>query len=102
MVNRYRITAYIFIAFALIGLVVSILEQPGQFIIPLLVIGVVFVLYKFPPQRFRSMRPGARGGYRRVEANRVRPEKPKRKRAPFRVIDGSKKGPDDDDYPKYH
>ncbi|MCY9668197.1 hypothetical protein M5X11_25285 [Paenibacillus alginolyticus] len=68
-----------------IGLLVSL----RTLFIPILVLGIIFLLYKFPPSRWRKISTG-RG-----------PAKGKRKNAKFRVINGSKDS-DSDDFPKYH
>ncbi|WP_261301227.1 hypothetical protein [Paenibacillus andongensis] len=68
-----------------IGLLVSL----RTLFIPILVLGIIFLLYKFPPSRWKKTSTG-RG-----------PAKGKRKNAKFRVINGSKDS-DPDDYPKYH
>ncbi|MDQ0874953.1 hypothetical protein QFZ77_003612 [Paenibacillus sp. V4I3] len=68
-----------------IGLLVSL----RTLFIPILVLGIIFFLYKFPPSRWRKNSTG-RG-----------PAKGKRKNAKFRVINGSKDS-DSDDLPKYH
>ncbi|KRF12067.1 hypothetical protein [Paenibacillus sp. Soil787] len=68
-----------------IGLLVSL----RTLFIPILVLGIIFLLYKFPPSRWKKNSTG-RG-----------PAKGKRKNAKFRVINGSKDS-DSDDFPKYH
>ncbi|MDF2648396.1 MAG: hypothetical protein K0Q73_4201 [Paenibacillus sp.] len=68
-----------------IGLLVSL----RTLFIPILVLGIIFLLYKFPPSRWKKASLG-RG-----------PAKGKRKNAKFRVINGSKDS-DSDDLPKYH
>ncbi|MFD2611859.1 hypothetical protein [Paenibacillus gansuensis] len=100
MYGRQRIVFYIIMALMLIGL----LSNLRAFIIPVIVFGVVFLLYKFPPTslrgKFRSFK--APGGNRNsrgpIDLNHT---KPKRKKYPFTVIQGNKKD-DDDDTPTYH
>ncbi|KQX46489.1 MULTISPECIES: hypothetical protein [unclassified Paenibacillus] len=67
-----------------IGLLVSL----RTLFIPILVLGIIFLLYKFPPSRWKKNSTG-------------RGPKGKRKNAKFRVINGSKDS-DSDDLPKYH
>jgi len=69
-----------------IGLLVSL----RTLFIPILVLGLIFLLYKFPPSRWKKPSYGSRGS-----------SKPRRKNAKFRVINGTKDS-DSDDYPKYH
>lgn len=67
-----------------IGLLVSL----RTLFIPILVLGIIFLLYKFPPSRWKKSSFG-------------RAAKGKRKNAKFRVINGTKES-DSDDFPKYH
>ncbi|NEW06233.1 hypothetical protein GK047_09435 [Paenibacillus sp. SYP-B3998] len=68
-----------------IGLLVSL----QTLFIPILVLGIIFLLYKIPPSRWKWNSP-ARGN-----------AKGKRKSGKFRVINGSKDS-EPDDFPKYH
>ncbi|CAN7603446.1 hypothetical protein LJR153_004502 [Paenibacillus sp. LjRoot153] len=74
-----------------IGVLIAIglLANFRFFLIPIFVLGVIFLLYKFPPSRWKkpSIPRGA--------------EKGKTKNAKFRVINGTKDS-DKDDFPKYH
>ncbi len=77
-----------------IGLLMSFVENPGSMIIPVVIFGLVFLLYKFPPaaiaRRFRGFAPPpGRSG------------KQAKRRPNFRVIQG-RKPQDDDDRPRYH
>ena len=99
---RGRITPLMAILLTLmaIGAVTMVLESPGYFIIPAVVFGIVFLLYKFPPDRFRKRnyrapRPPARDRRKTGAGTASR-----RKTVPFRVIDGGRD--DDGDRPKYH
>ena len=79
-----------------IGVLSQIAENPVAYLIPIVVFGVVYFLYKFPPSRYRRayQPPRVKGD------DRHRPKGAARNRSvPFRVIDGGK---DDDDLPKYH
>jgi hypothetical protein len=81
--------SYIIFGLIAIGLLVNIRSM----ILPLLIFGIIFYLYKFPPkqyqrgQKYNSGRPTAR-------------PQPKSKKSMFRVIKGNKK--DDDEPPKFH
>lgn len=70
-------------------LAIGLLVSWQTLFIPILVLGIIFLLYKFPPSRWKMSSTG-RG-----------PAKRKRKNAKFRVINGSKDS-DSDDLPKYH
>ncbi len=90
MRNRNSTVAYVIFGLIAIGILASILSNPGTFMIPILVFGVIFFLYKFPPNRWRQpKRPSS-----------ARFQKGKRRNATFRVIPGSKDSSDEP--PKYH
>jgi len=89
---------FIFIlALAGLGLVYQLFTSPGQLLIPVLVLGGIFLAYSIQQR-------GGRGKSHRKPTAR-RSESPAdskqrtRKTVPFRVIDGGK---DDDNLPKYH
>jgi len=91
--RRYRpYIGYIIFGLIAIGILSNLLGNPGPFIIPLVVFGIVFYLYKFPPNRFRK-RSSARSTKQPSKTNT-------NKRTTFRVIRGNKR--DDDDPPRYH
>jgi hypothetical protein len=96
---RGRLTplSAILLTLAAIGLVTMLIRAPGKFIIPAVVFGIVFLLYKFPPGRrarnYRAPRPFARDRRKTGAA-------PRRKSAPFKVIEGGRN--DDEDRPGYH
>jgi len=84
----------VILALVAIGLV-SQISNPVQLIIPVAVLGVIFLLYKYPPGTVRA-KPRAKSQQRTGPMQ----SKPKtRKNVPFRVIEGGK---DDDNLPKYH
>jgi len=86
----------VILALVVIGLVSQSLTSPYQLIIPVVVFGAIFLLYKFPPGGARAAKPRSRAIPRRDQPQ----GKPKTKKAmPFRVIEGGK---DDDNLPKYH
>lgn len=89
-------TVVVIVLFA-IGLFYGFSLNPSAFLIPLIVLGAIFLLYKYPPNKWRS---NARAKQPFVKQNRTQTrQKPKSRTVPFRVIDGGK---DDDDTPKYH
>lgn len=104
--NRRNWILYVIGALFVIGLLYRIGSNPVAWLIPIIVLGGVFWLYKYPPQRWRSAgRPAkprtAQPRYGpSAQTSSKRAEKVA-KRSNFRVIKGSK--PDgDDDLPKYH
>ncbi|MFB9277884.1 hypothetical protein [Cohnella cellulosilytica] len=91
------------LAFMAIGVLTTLLQGSVEsWAIPLGLVAIVFLLYKFPPNRW-----GKPAGNSRPSAKRARPDfrgaapKPDRKRAsPFTVIEGRKNR--DDEPPRYH
>jgi len=88
--KRKPIIAYIIFGLIAIGFAAEFFSSPGRLLIPLLVFGIVFYLYKYPP--------GRRKGRTTVIPPRNRDGKERRKTS-FRVIRGNK---NDDDPPAYH
>ncbi len=76
-------TTLIFVFFG-VGLLMLLLRNFVTTLIWLAVIGIVFYLYKYPPTWLLNLtRPGRKP--------KVSNKKRKRKKYPFRVIDGNKK-----------
>ncbi|MFC7681904.1 hypothetical protein [Paenibacillus sp. GCM10028914] len=104
------IVFWMMIALAALWLVTNIFSP--QVFIPLIIVGVVFLLYKFPPTRFSknrhpkvkpSKRTAAKMAARTVTNRKNSNPSSKRKQYPFQVIDGQKgKNDPPDDLPKYH
>ncbi|SDD43127.1 hypothetical protein SAMN02799630_03455 [Paenibacillus sp. UNCCL117] len=91
MRNRSNTIAYIIFGLIAIGVLASLFTSPRAFLVPLLVFGAIFLLYKFPPNTWnRQSRKPPSGRF----------AKGKRKNANFRVIPGSKDKQDEP--PKYH
>ncbi len=86
---KTRFSTWTYVIFLLI--IIGILVNFQQYLIPIIVLGLIFLLYKFPPQKWRNL----------LQWNRSRKPHTPTKRAThrFRVIQGSKK---DDDPPKPH
>ncbi|MBP1155061.1 MULTISPECIES: hypothetical protein [unclassified Paenibacillus] len=93
MRNRNSTIAYVIFGLIAIGILFTVLSRPGTLIIPLLVFGIIFWLYKYPPSSWRSKT-------RSFTPPRFNGSKAKRKNATFRVINGRKDGSDEP--PKYH
>jgi len=83
-----------------IGIIAKFRESPGVLIIPAVVFGIVFLLYKFPPDRFRKRNFRAPGPPARDRRKTGAGAAPRRKTVPFRVIEGGRD--DDGDRPRYH
>ncbi|HZG58076.1 hypothetical protein [Paenibacillus sp.] len=91
---KQKLLFYIIVGLMAIGILNAAAQNPGAAIIPIAVLGGVFLLYKFPPSRWKAM---FRGAPMRSDG---KAGKRTSRRAQFRVIPGSKR--DDDDAPKYH
>ncbi|MFD0670551.1 hypothetical protein [Cohnella sp. GCM10027633] len=108
MRNRIEPWFFVVIALAVIGLADSFSRGAvGSLVIPLTLVAIVFLLYKFPPSRFRKPRhrgtkPSNKNGIK--EPYRLNPranQASKRRESPFTVIEGRRKNKDDEP-PKYH
>ncbi|MEI0738383.1 hypothetical protein VQ056_19965 [Paenibacillus sp. JTLBN-2024] len=104
--KRHALIFWIAIGLAVLGIVNIVFSGGsglGNILVPLCVIGVVLLLYKFPPARYRKNRrsnlPPER--WKKVAAAKRSQSNGKRKHYPFQVIEGSK-GKNDDQQPKYH
>lgn len=100
--GKWNVWSITFLALLVIGLVYSVINSPGKFIIPIVVLGGIFLLYKYPPSFLRGYGSQQSRAYvkpSRSTSSRSKTSKPRSKTVPFRVIEGGK---DDDDLPKYH
>jgi hypothetical protein len=88
-----------------IGLASRLLQgSVDSWLIPLTLVAIVFLLYKFPPSRWKNVpnrgsRPPGRGGAR-PDVRRAASKPEKRRSSPFTVIEGRKNK--DDEPPRYH
>ncbi|WP_141506023.1 hypothetical protein [Paenibacillus luteus] len=100
--SKWNVWSITLLALLAIGLVYSIIRSPLAFIIPIAVLGGIFLLYKYPPSFItgnRSQQGRTHVTQSRTTASKVKAKKPRSKTVPFRVIEGGK---EDDDLPKYH
>lgn len=88
MKKRFSIATYVVLGLALIG----IASKALQLIIPIIVFGAIFFLYKYPPNRWRKPSFSAKGTGKAKER--------RTRNASFRVIDGNKGSSEEP--PKYH
>ncbi|PYI55073.1 hypothetical protein DLM86_11090 [Paenibacillus flagellatus] len=85
----------VLLALMAIGIIMSLMSNPFELVVAIVIFGGVFVLWKYPPARWRkapSRKPSS--------ASRTKPRE-KRKNVPFRVIQGNKRDDDDNPHP-YH
>lgn len=88
----------VILALVAIGLIYQTISSPIQLLIPVVVFGAIFLLYKFPPgRRAGGTRHRSKQAARRDPSGGSKTKA--RKNMPFRVIEGGK---DDDNLPKYH
>ncbi|MCP1185489.1 hypothetical protein [Paenibacillus sp. 1781tsa1] len=109
--NKQAILFWTFIALAAVGVLTWLGNaSPSRIIIPLVVFGAVFLLYKYPPRRWASkaklpkIKPSARTMAKvnaQSSARKSSGSSKKRKDYPFQVIQGQK-GKSDEDIPKFH
>jgi hypothetical protein len=100
--SKWNTWSILILALLAIGIFYSFIKSPLSFIIPIVVLGGIFLLYKYPPSFIRGNRSQQGRTHvtqSRAAASRTKPKKPRSKTVPFRVIEGGK---DDDDLPKYH
>lgn len=83
--------AYLIFGLVAVGILSKLFSSPTTMLVPLLVLGGVFLLYKYPP---RGMR------HRSTRSNHRTHRSKTSKKAAFRVIRGNKR--DDDEPPRYH
>lgn len=91
-------------ALLVIGILYALIFRPFDLLLPIIIFGGIFLLYKFPPAFLRGGRGGGKyaAAARRTASSakpKTKSERPRAKTVPFRVIDGGK---DDEDAPKYH
>ncbi|QHT60421.1 hypothetical protein GXP70_11090 [Paenibacillus lycopersici] len=101
MPRKLSLPTIIILVLIVIGLVAQTISNPYQLLIPVVVFGAIYLLYKFPPGAARKARTKTQPRYKagaRKDAQQSSRTKT-RKHMPFRVIEGGK---DDDDLPKYH
>jgi hypothetical protein len=95
--HRFSTASYIIFALIAIGVLARLLASPGTLLIPVIVFGVVFLLYKFPPARIKRQFHTAFSGKEKTGPRR------NTRTAKFRVIKGSKKDdPEQSEPPRYH
>jgi hypothetical protein len=97
--GRRNVFAYVIFGLIAIGILSSLIRSFSAWIIPVLVFGIVFLLYRFPPPAWRRLadRLRARSDFSAWGGKSAGGKRTKR--AKFKVIRGSKP---DDDIPKYH
>lgn len=112
--RRHAIIFWTAVSLGGLGLLAYLIDPNTrmQLLIPLIIVGIVYVLYKFPPRRFSKrpkVKPSKRTAAKLAGKNQtIRKSTPtsktsKRKQYPFQVIDGNKsKSDSSEDLPKYH
>jgi hypothetical protein len=91
------------LVFMVIGLASRLYSGSAQsLIIPLVLVTIVYVLYKFPPDRWRnpSQRSRSPGRGPKPDFRRTTAKTDKKRASPFTVIEGRKNK--DDEPPHYH
>ncbi|WP_020616808.1 hypothetical protein [Paenibacillus daejeonensis] len=102
--RRFNTVTIILGVLLVIGIIYTFMNNPSVLVIGIAVFGIIYLLYKFPPDRWfgrkagGSKHPKIKPSARTAQKMQARSKTP-RKNIPFRVIEGGK---DDDDLPKYH
>lgn len=91
--RRFSAADYIIFGLLALGILARFVQNPGPFLIPFLVFGTIFLLYKFPPNRIRS--------FTLKRQSNIRYREKERRKSRFHVIRGNKH-PDDEEPPRYH
>ncbi|MCM3208205.1 hypothetical protein [Paenibacillus illinoisensis] len=110
--NKQAVIFWVIIVIAAFGLITWVGDRGiFGFIVPIVVLGGIFLLYKFPPGRWaRKAKPKIKPSARTMAkvkaqsgsgARKSSGSSKKRKDYPFHVIQGNK-GKSDDDIPKFH
>lgn len=98
--GRFNAASIIVLALILIGVVNVAIFSPWSFLFPIIIVGIILLLYKFPPGQSRNnARTSHAKQQKRHSGTNRQASKPRSKTVPFRVIEGGK---DDDDMPRYH
>ncbi|GFN30526.1 hypothetical protein [Paenibacillus xylaniclasticus] len=98
--NKDTVWGIILAALIVLGLAQSILSgQWSGLLIGVIVLGAIFLLYKFPPGRSRAPRSSIRSKQAARPSRSAKPRTRSSKTMPFKVIEGGK---DDDQFPRYH
>lgn len=99
MYRRISMPDYLIYGLLALGIIRSLVANPGPLLLPVIIFGIIFLLYKFPPDRFRK--PGRTYVVKNKSSARKRQGDRDRRKSNFRVIYGNK--PDsDDEPPRYH
>lgn len=88
--NDKRFVTFI-LALAAIGILYRLFTHPSGMLIPVLVLGTAFLLYKYPPARWRRFRLSRRHPDPRKPAGPRHKTRNRHDRPQFRVIRGNKK-----------
>jgi len=83
-----KVWQYAILGLVALGFLVQLFQSPMSILIPLIIIGLVYYLYKFPPRWLLRLSSSSRPF---SFSQRHKQKKSKRKKRPFRVIDGNKK-----------
>jgi len=108
MRRRFGPVAILMIALIAVGIVGQIIRGATTLLIPIILVAIVFLLYKFPPNRWGRSSSAEKSKYRQAAIKSQRrnlakereDKNAKRRTANFRVIEGSKKR--DEEPPRYH
>lgn len=93
MNKRFSWPQLIMLALIIGLIVIGLAANFSRFLIPIAVLGSIFLLYKFPPNKWK---------FNRKQAVHKRKKSTRKSKAKLHVIQGSKMDDNDDNTPRYH
>ncbi|MFC5403959.1 hypothetical protein [Cohnella soli] len=103
MKNRIQIWFAVVLALMAIGIATSLSKGSTQsWLVPVVIIAIVFLLYKFPPNTWRSKlrKPKQSARKARPDFRKTNAQSERRRNSTFTVIEGRKDK--NDEPPRYH
>jgi hypothetical protein len=95
MNKRFSWPQLILLVLIIVFIVIGLVANFSRFLIPIVVLGSIFILYKFPPNRWKFNRKKQYSVHNRKKSTR-------KSKAKLHVIQGSKTDDTEDDKPRYH
>lgn len=98
---RHWFSSLIIFALLVLGIGVTITNDPIMILIPLVIFGVIFYLVKRPLsfKRNEKQAKAYRSSMKTTQQSKPKKDRPRSKSVPFKVIEG---GRDDNDTPRFH
>ena len=101
--KRFSWLSYIIFGLMLIGIVGTLIKDSMSIILPVVIIGGIFLLVKYPPSFLTRNKANTTykksANYYKAKQSKGKATTKRSKPIPFKVIEGGK---DDNDTPRYH